>query len=127
MYCPCLKAFLIIQDNITPVYIAAQHGHVSALQVLLYAGADLSTRDVIEWSPLMVAAWAGQTEVVLFLSMSLSCISIKLSAQAVALLLSCGADPNDVSAAAFEDVPAGSTPLAVALLKGHTSVAALLQ
>ena len=45
----------------------------------------------------------------------------------MALLLSCGSDPNDVSAAAFEGVPTGITPLAVALLKGHTSVAALLQ
>jgi hypothetical protein len=67
----------------------------------------------------------------LFLSYCLSFdfyrISIKLRAQAVALLLSCGADPNDVSAAAFEGVPTGITPLAVALLKGHTSVAALLQ
>ena len=52
---------------------------------------------------------------------------MRASVQAVALLLSWGADPNDVSAAAFEDVPAGSTPLAVALLKGHAQVAALLQ
>lgn len=51
----------------TPVYIAAQHGQVSALQVLLSAGADLSTREAgIEWSPLMVASWAGQAEIIVF-------------------------------------------------------------
>ena len=48
-------------------------------------------------------------------------------AQAVEFLLACGADRSATSAREHFGVPAGSTPLAVALLKGHTSVAALLQ
>ena len=59
------------------------------------------------WSPLFVAAWAGHLHV-------------------VEELLKHGPDASTASAKDHLEVPAGSTALSVALLKGHDDMAALL-
>jgi hypothetical protein len=53
----------------------------------------------------------------------LCCLVVK----AVEFLLASGADRSATSAREHLGVPEGSTPLAAALLKGHTHVAALLK
>ena len=59
------------------------------------------------WSPLFVASWSGHAAV-------------------VAELLAHSADPAAATAQDHLEVPAGSTALSVAQLKGHSEVAALL-
>ena len=101
----------------------------------------------IEWSPLLVAAWAGHAKVpcslklrhfpfclslgsspsLFFLFVFVSLLISRLVCEAVEFLLASGADRSATSAREHLGVPAGSTPLAAALLKGHTHVAALLQ
>ena len=101
----------------------------------------------IEWSPLLVAAWAGHAKVpcsyprasafpflsllgkllTLFFSVCVFLLNSRLVCEAVEFLLASGADRSATSAREHLGVPAGSTPLAAALLKGHTHVAALLQ
>ena len=102
----------------------------------------------IEWSPLLVAAWAGHAKVPcslklrhfhfclspweappLYSFLFCVCFSLisRLVCEAVEFLLASGADRSATSAREHLGVPAGSTPLAAALLQGHTHVAALLQ
>ena len=45
--CCCYLACTCIQDNATPVYMAAKNGHVGALKALISAGAELNTADVV--------------------------------------------------------------------------------
>ena len=60
------------------------------------------------WSPLFVAAWSGHAEV-------------------VAELLQHGADRSIATAQEHLEIPAGSTALSVAQLKGHQDVVDLLR
>jgi hypothetical protein len=64
---------------------------------------------------------------ILSLSLKSSVLCVCLVAKAVEFLLASGADRSATSAREHLGVPAGSTPLAAALLQGHTHVAALLQ
>ncbi len=43
------------------------------------------------------------------------------------MLLRCGADPRTVTAAEHLGIAAGTSPLAVALAKGHAECAAILE
>ena len=84
-------------------------GHEGAVRLLLEKGADwtVGMRDN-GWSPLFVASWAGKAAVVAEL----------LERQA--------ADPATATTSEHLGIPAGSTALSVAELKGHDDVAALL-
>ena len=97
-------------DGATPLFIAAQKGNLEVIKLLLDKGADwtVGMRDN-GWSPLFVASWAGKAAVVAEL----------LERQA--------ADPATATTSEHLDIPAGSTALSVAELKGHDDVAALLR
>ena len=45
LYCWCL-----IQGKYTPVYVAAQNGHVEALSVLISESADINAADKVSYS-----------------------------------------------------------------------------
>ena len=40
----------LIQDKKTPVYVAAQNGHVEALSILISSGADFNAADKVSYS-----------------------------------------------------------------------------
>ena len=42
-----------MQNKTTPVYVAAQEGHVEALSVLISAGADLNAADKVSYSNIL--------------------------------------------------------------------------
>ena len=68
--------------------VSAQFGHVSVLEVLRAAGADISSREAgIEWSPLMVAAWAGEAEVLEDFTTLTSLVLIPCSGGGAALVV----------------------------------------
>ncbi len=96
------------KDGATPAFLAAQNGHVAALEFLLDHGASHATCMINGWSPLFFAAHQGHADV-------------------VRLLLARGADANAATTIDFVGVAAGSTALSVALAKGHTEVTALLR
>ena len=48
--CYTVVLLLSVQDKATPVYIAAQTGHVEALSVLISAGADCNAADKVSYS-----------------------------------------------------------------------------
>ena len=50
LYVTLLYCFCLIQDKATPVYIAAQNGHVEALSVLISADADCNAADKVSYS-----------------------------------------------------------------------------
>ena len=90
--------------------MAAQKGHTDIVKALLSFGADwtISMRGN-GWSPLFVASWAGKAAVV------------------TELLARQAADPATATTSEHLGIPAGSTALSVAELKGHDDVAALLR
>jgi len=94
--------------GITPIFAAAQHGHLEVVRMLVEAGADISICMMGNgWSPLLVAAWSGHAAV-------------------VAELLQHGADRLIATAQEHLNIPAGSTALSVAQLKGYQDVVGLL-
>ena len=95
-------------DGATPLFIACQHGHTSVVRKLLNESCDATVgmRDN-GWSPLFVASWSGHADV-------------------VKELLAYSADPTILMTAEHLEVPAGSTALSVAELKGHKNVVAVL-
>ena len=97
-------------DGGTPLFMAAQKGNLEVIKLLLDKGADwtVGMRDN-GWSPLFVASWAGKAAVVAEL----------LERQA--------ADPATATTSEHLGIPAGSTALSVADLKGHDYVVALLR
>ena len=92
------------------MYWACLQGDEVVVRLLLEKGADwtVGMRDN-GWSPLFVASWAGKAAVVAEL----------LERQA--------ADPATATTSEHFEIPAGSTALSVAELKGHDDVAALLR
>ena len=98
-----------VQENgTTPLFVSAQQGHLEVVRALVEAGADLSICMVgNSWSPLFVAAWSGHVAVVVE-------------------LLQHGADCSTATAQEHLEIPAGSTALSVAQLKGHQGVVDLL-
>ena len=97
-------------DGATSLFMACQKGYEGVVRLLLEKGADwtVGMRDN-GWSPLFVASWAGKAAVVAEL----------LERQA--------ADPATATTSEHLDIPAGSTALSVAELKGHDDVVALLR
>ena len=94
--------------GVASLFIASQHGHLEAVRQLLAKRADVALGMTGNgWSPLFVASWSGHAAV-------------------VAELLAHSSDPAAATAEDHLEVPAGSTALSVAQLKGHSEVAALL-
>ena len=50
LYVTLLYCCYLIQDKATPVYVAAQNGHVEALSVLISSGADCNAADKVSYS-----------------------------------------------------------------------------
>ena len=96
------------QDGATPLFMAAQNGHLKVVRALVEVGADLSMcMSGNGWSPLFVAAWSGHAPV-------------------VSELLQRGADRTAATTKEHLGIPAGATALSVAQLKGHQAIVDLL-
>lgn len=54
--------------NTTPLHWASYKGHITIIEMLLQAGADVNARDKVGRSPLDMAADGGQTAVIKFLT-----------------------------------------------------------
>jgi ankyrin repeat protein len=116
----------------TPLHVAAFHGDVNAVRVLLDHGAGLNSRNAHRLTPLYQAVRWGHLEVAQALldrgadpnthddrgETPLHCAGAS-DAPLTRLLLECGADPN-----ARDD--RGTTPLQVALHDGRTEAATAL-
>ena len=50
LYVTLLYCCYLIQDKVTPVFIAAQNGHVEALSVLISTGADVNAARNVSYS-----------------------------------------------------------------------------
>lgn len=48
----------------TPLFEAADHGHLEVCEVLLANGADTNCRDTRNYTPLCIAAWKGHSKIV---------------------------------------------------------------
>ena len=91
------------------MYVAAHPGHLEVVRALVGAGADMSICMAGNgWSPLFVAAWSGHAAV-------------------VAELLQHAPDRSAATTQDHFKIPAGSTALSVAELKGHQDVVELLR
>mmetsp|Transcript_56391 Transcript_56391/g.155722 ORF Transcript_56391/g.155722 Transcript_56391/m.155722 type:complete len:115 (-) Transcript_56391:244-588(-) len=96
-------------DGATLLFIAAQISQHEVVLALVGAGADLSICMAGNgWSPLFVAAWSGHAAV-------------------VAELLQHAPDRSAATTQDHLKIPAGSTALSVAQLKGHQDVVELLR
>ena len=97
----------------TPVFVAAQFGHVHAVHQLLLAKADATRcNNYTNESPLLIAAVEGYTAVV-------RCLLAHVPALAAVAT-------RQVSYARHAIIPAGSTPLDVAVQFKHSDVISLL-
>ena len=88
------------KDGVTPLWIAAQQGHLEVMKVLLEKGAVVDAKTNDGFTPLLIAAEYGHLEV-------------------VRMLLEKGANPNSEAL--------GFTPLRIAEKKGHTDIVILLR
>ena len=50
LYVTLLYCCYLIQDKTTPVFVAAQNGHVEALSLLISAGGNVNTADKVSRS-----------------------------------------------------------------------------
>jgi len=117
----------------TPIYWAADNGHIKTIRLLLAKGADVNLADINGWTPLSNAAHNGHIEVVkLLLAKGANVNAADLyrhtpiywaagsgHTEIVKLLLSHEADVN------IKDKD-GRTPLSEAISKGHFEVVKLL-
>jgi len=121
----------------TPLYIAAEHGHTKIVQILLQHGAQLTenTEHVAYTTPLHVAAEHGHTSVVLALIESGASGHLPLydtlSTSPLHLAVYNGHIDTaqtliEHGAAVDTKDPSGVTPLHAALLKGYTDMVCLL-
>ena len=126
----------------TPLYVAAQNGHLTVVEALVKAGATVDQAEANGVTPLYIASQKGHTKVCTFLLESGAHREVRMrgsgwtplfvaawagKAAAVKALLFRGADRNAATTAEHMGIPAAATPLSVALSQRHAEVAALLQ
>ena len=87
-------------DNVTPLHLASKYGHVTAADILIERGADLSAQDKYGKTPLHLALEKEQVEI-------------------ARILIECGADLT------ARDVD-GKTPLHLALEQGQVETARMV-
>ena len=100
------------QENLngwTPLFAASRTGHGACVRLLLRHGADMERpmRDN-GWTPLFVAAWAGYADVVKSLKNK-------------------GARDDVLSTCEHLEISADTTPLTVAVKRGHTVIVGIIQ
>jgi ankyrin repeat protein len=60
----------------SPLFVAAQNGHLSVVKYLIYKGADLNAKTAAGWTPLFVAAHNGHLSVVEYLVKSMADVNV---------------------------------------------------
>lgn len=125
-------------DDLTPLGVASQDGHIDVVRLLIQAGADINWMNGEGETPLGKAAYHGHADVVQELIISgadiylsgntgvtaLLCASQNGHTEIVRMLLDGGASPN--SKALFGDDGSFETPLSRAVDNDHPDIVKLL-
>lgn len=127
----------VVDDEVTPLYLAAKNSHVELVRLLLEHGADPNFKGSSNWTPLFEAAANGDEDIVRLMIQRGADINLKdtldrtpmfyaskgpegKNQAVVRLLLEHGADPNSKEKAYWY------TPLFIPAILGDVSVVRML-